>query len=623
MTPNPVCVDFESFGIEGRPDYPPVPVGVSIKWPGKPAQYYAWDHLTGNNCTKEEAVAALFHAWCCPDGVLMHNAKFDLDLAETHMGMPPLPWNKIHDTMLLLFLDNPNEKNLGLKPSAERILALPPEEQDAVADWLIANQPIEGVRITKSKSSEHSYGRYIAYAPGDLVGTYANGDVFRTAALFYKLWESVIVSRNMGVAYDRERRLLPILLGMERQGVRVDLEKLKRDIPKYTDFYERCSEWLRSEIGEINLDSDAELTAALVAKGLADEEKLGKTATGKLKADKVALAAAIRDPTLTAMLRYRTALGICLSTFMRPWLATAERSGGFIYTQWQQTKGEKTGARTGRLSSSPNLQNIPRQHPPIFDSEPPIPLPLLPLVRSYVIPYAEGDVLVGRDYHGQEIRVLAHFEEDRLLELFKEDPWTDVHQFAADLIKEMLGMDLDRSKVKILGFSIIYGAGIRTIADRLGVTTDEARRFKDAYMQVFPAIRDMYSDMKLRATTEQPIRTQGGREYYCEPPVNWEDKILQFDYKMLNTLVQGSAADCTKQAIINFDAAKRPGWRLILNVHDELVVSVPASDLDAAHEVLSAAMSDVDFDVPMLSEGKSSADNWGSMVAYDKKGVRV
>ena len=250
-------------------------------------------------------------------------------------------------------------------------------------------------------------------------------------------------------------------------------------------------------------------------------------------------------------------------------------------------------------------------------------MPLLPQVRSYVVPFELGEVLVGRDYHGQELRVLAHFEEDKLLARFREDPWTDIHQYAKDTILGMLGLDLDRGQVKILGFSIIYGAGARTIAERLGVSVDEAKRFKDAYLRAFPSIRDMYAQMKYRAENKIPIRTQGGREYRCEEPVEWEGKIFQFDYKMVNTLVQGSAADCTKQAIINFETARRPNWRLILNVHDELVASVTLNDEEAAHEVLSAAMAMVDFDVPMLSEGKSSAENWGNMMAYDKKGVRV
>lgn len=204
--PKPVVIDFETFGIEGRPKYPPMPVGVSIKYPGKKAKYWAWGHPTGNNCCWSDAAAELAKAYAHKDGVLFHNGKFDVDVADVHFGLAVPSWERIHDTLFLLFLDDPHQIELGLKPAAARLLNMPAEERDAVGDWLVERQPVPGVKISKSKSSEHYFGRYIAYAPGDLVGTYANGDVDRTEAIFNLLWKKT-VERGMLAAYDRERRL--------------------------------------------------------------------------------------------------------------------------------------------------------------------------------------------------------------------------------------------------------------------------------------------------------------------------------------------------------------------------------------------------------------------------------
>jgi DNA polymerase I len=151
---------------------------------------------------------------------------------------------------------------------------------------------------------------------------------------------------------------------------------------------------------------------------------------------------------------------------------------------------------------------------------------------------------------------------------------------------------------------------------------------KDAYLATFPGLKDMYGDMKSRAKNKEPIRTWGQREYYCEPPRIVEGRIREFDYKLVNVLIQGSAADCTKEALIRFFASmvkhKKVGvWYLLLQVHDEVVISVPKKDVALAMTLLREAMESVEFDVPMLSEGAWSSENWASMEDYDTKGEMV
>jgi DNA polymerase-1 len=619
-SPRPATVDFETFGIEGRPDYPPAPVGVAIKKWGKKGKYYAWGHPTANNCSRDEAIEALREVW---DGdLLFHHCKFDLDVSETHLGLALPVWEKVHDTTFLLFLADPHQREVGLKPSAHRLLGLAPGERDAVADWLMANQPVEGVRITKKTA-----GKYIAYAPGDIVGAYAVGDDDRTEALFRKLYLSVCHERGMLGAYDRERRLVPILLDMERRGIRVDLRRLRADVKTYSDVVYRLESWVKRRLGVtdgFNLDSGDQLVQALVEANLADPSKMLRTPTGKLSASKESLAAGVLDRQLGASLRYLAALKTCLGTFMGPWLAVAERSGGLIFTNWNQIRGERGGTRTGRFSSTPNFQNIPTEFEDTFkDVEAPFILPPLPMCRSYVVPCEKGHVLVGRDYSQQEPRILGHFEDGVLCEQYRANPWIDFHDNAKEHLERIFNRTYARKPVKNINLGIIYGEGITALAAKNNDSYEETKQLRDAIYSMYPGLKQMYQDMKRRARMNEPVRTWGGREYYCEPPSFFKGKIVEWDYKMVNVLIQGSAADCTKEGMIRFanHVRRKRNWYIILQVHDEIVVSVPKEDLKEAQELLRECMESVEFDVPILSEGAWSAKNWASMKAYDKKGV--
>lgn len=607
MIPHPTCIDVETYGIDGRPDYPPKPVGVAIKQWRKHSRYYAFGHPSGNNCTFSEAQAAIAAAYTSGP-ILMHNAKFDLDVIEVHFKIAPPPWDAVHDTVFALFLDDPHTRSVALKSAAERLLGLKPEERDVVADWLVANQPVKGVKISRAAGSKHAFGRYIAYAPGNIVGPYARGDVDRTEALFRHLYPR-LVERDMLAAYDRERRLVPILLDMERRGIRVDVKRLRADVATYNEVLERCSAYARRRLRakQVNLDSGGQLVAALEAAGMVDVAALGITPTGKAKTDKKALAAGVTDKPLAAVLRYRTQLQTCLRTFMEPWLATAERSRGFVYTHWNQTRGEGGGARTGRLSSSPNFQNIPNT----FDEiKLPISLPPLPLCRGYLIPYV-GQVLCGRDFASQELRVLAHFEDGAMRQSYVDNPTVDFHQLAADMITQMTGVNVTRKAAKAIGFSILYGAGQAKLASQLGCPVEDVKQLLDAYFQVFPGVRELQEGLKFRAAFGQPIRTAGGREYYVEPPREIDGKVRTFAYKLLNYLVQGSSADQTKDAMIRFYDAAGPG-KLLASVHDEILISTRHRAKDMA--LLKAAMNDAGLDVPMLSDGEVGM-NWASMEA--------
>ena len=622
---NLTTVDFETYGIEPRPNYPPKPVGVSIKHMGKPAVYYAWGHVTGgNNCTQSQARDALARVWDSGDELLFHNSKFDLDVAETFFQLPLPPSRQIHDTLFLVFLNDPRQKSMGLKPSAEVLLGLPPTEQNAVRDWLLTHQPVQGITISDAKKSQHMWGRYIAYAPGDIVGSYANGDVERTEALYTKLYPNII-ARGMEEAYERELKLMLVLLQMERNGLPVDLKQLRSDTYLYKQRLIDIDHWLDQLLScsGINYDSGAQLMDVLIKAKKVNPANMPLTEkTGKYQTNKDALATSITDPVLLSVLKYRAQLGTCVSTFMEPWLITAEQSGGFIYTSWNQVRqdyhsGDNTiGASTGRITGTPNLQNIPKE----FDYESlPFIEPWMPLVRSYITPFP-GEYLIDRDYSQQELRILAHFDGSELQKRYLENPWLDLHDYASGELQKQ-GLVYPRKTVKNTNFALIYGMGVGKLAVKNDMDYHQAAVLKTAVLKLYPGLSEMYREVKIRARTNQPVRTWGGREYYCEPPAIIDGRVQEYDYKLVNVIIQGSAGDCTKEAMIRFAKAKEPDCRVMLTVHDELAAS--SKRLKSTMECMKESMNSVEFDVPILSEGSCSKKNWAALIDYDKRGKNV
>jgi len=498
-----------------------------------------------------------------------------------------------------------------------------------VMDWLLEHQPVPGIKLSKSKASDFYWAGYVSYAPGDLVGSYACGDVDRTEALFNLLWPKT-AKREMFAAYDRERKLMPILLEMERFGLPVDWTRLRTDVKLFGEWLDKINLWVIKQLRAdptINLDSGDQLVKAMIASGKADPDKMSRTATGKISTAKDSLLLGVTDKVLLAVLKYRVQLNTCLNIFMEPWLQMAEASKGFIFTTWNQTKqpsgDSNVGTRTGRLSAS-WFMNMPKEFSPIFHHEkkglPKCPfkgLPALPQCRSYIVPFP-GHVLIDRDYSQQEPRILGHFEGGDLMEQYLANPWIDFHDNARDELAKM-GKVYDRKPVKNTNLGLIYGMGVGKLALKNDMSVEEARELKKAILKLYPGLEDMYKDMKRRAKAGEPIRTWGGREYYCEAPRLVDGHIQEFDYKLVNVLIQGSAADCTKEAIIRYHAKKHRDSRILLNVHDQITVSTPKKMLKSEMIVLRDCMQSVEFDVPILSEG-AIGTNWNDLRDYDKKG---
>lgn len=630
-----VSVDFETAGIERRPAYPPVPVSVAISAPGKAPEFLAWGHPLGNNCTKEAAVKRLGGLWKSTAPLIFHNSKFDLDVAEAHLGLALPDWRRCHDTLFLAFLDDPLRRDLTLGGLTVEVLKKSAKFKDgALRDWVFAN--VEGAKRRPSEWAAH-----IAKAPATLVQARACGDAQATRDLFIKLSKRVL-KRGMGEAYDRERRLLPCLLDSERRGVTVAHRRLVRDLTLYERFLEEVDAQARRllKAPELDVASPTQLFKALEAADKLSQILL--TAKGNPSTSKEALEECIDDKRLLTLLKLRGVLATCVGTFMRPWLFQADLTGGRIHTQWQQVRQpEGGGARTGRLSSTPNFQNIlnpdrigdllklvDKHWLRLGGDLRTARLPLVPQLRDYIVPDTKADVLLVRDYSQQEMRILAHFDQlpdgrdGQLLAKYKEDPTLDVHNAARDLIQEMLGLKLDRRPVKDTGFGLVYGLGVPGLAKKIGASVQEARDLRNAYLEAMPGIKRLGDEMKRRALAKEPIHTWGGREYYCEEPKVVQGRLRTFEYKLINVLIQGSAGDCTKEATARYwesrDKGADDGARFLMTVHDETVVNAPKRNAAAAMQRLRETMEGIEFDVPMLSDGKIG-QTWAQMKKFNDR----
>ena len=321
-----------------------------------------------------------------------------------------------------------------------------------------------------------------------------------------------------------------------------------------------------------------------------------------------------------ARLELRAQLQTCIKTFGEAWLAQAD-VGGRFYARYNQVRqdyhggGKMVGTTTGRLSMSPNLQNVIRSDK---GDE-------VPQLRKYLAP-PRGHWWLKRDYSQQEMRLFAHYEEGELLERYQANPRIDVHVVCSDIIRDRTGLMLQRRPVKDINFGVLYGMGREKMAKKLGLDLPTAVKLLGAYHRSIPGVRQLQRELKKLAAREQPLYTWGGRRYFCEPPR--EVKVVRngvvvtkeqtYEYKMLNVLVQGGAADVTKEAMVRYDET---GWNeddmgpLVLQVHDELNALARLARAKAAMAKLRECMESIECDVPMLSDGSASRESWDACEA--------
>lgn len=622
-----VTLDFETDAITDRPNYPPKPVGLAVRYPDNTSEYYAWGHPSENNCSRSDVRSFLMELFREPTPKLFFNAKFDVAVACEKLGIPEPHWSEIHDSMFLAFLADPHAKSLGLKALAEYILDWPADEQTEMNNWIWDNRKAliaeYGGKINRqSKYGPSSFGAWISKVPGSLAGKYAKSDVGMTFGLFEHLLP-LIADNKMIPAYDRERQVLPIFMENERDGMHVDEEQLREDVPLLQESLYRADKHIGKLIGYpgINIDADAQLAEALTDAGVIHEDDWVYTAPSSrhLKGQKSVSKDNLKygmfqDEDVADLLFYRNRLTTALNTFLIPWERQASARGGVISTNWHQVRGGQGGTRTGRPSSSgPNFLNIPKEFAQeynldaenamriLLDLEP------LPFVRQYV-KADPGQMFCHRDFDGQEMRVFAHYEDGELLDAYQADPSLDPHQWVGDKALDLLGVELERTPVKTLNFQGLYGGGIPALMKKLDCTRAEALDFKAFHNKALPGREKLNEAIKEIIYSGEAIRTWGGRMYFVEPPKGRQD----FLYKLINYLCQGSAADITKEALIRWYNHPDREARFLVTVYDEINVSAKKKDAKHQMKILKESMESIALDLKMTSSGKMG-ERWGEL----------
>lgn len=614
----PLVLDFETHGIEPRSakptlgSYPPEPVSYAYRTARGALGFVAWGHPTGNTHQKHDAMGILWRLKEDHDTIIAHNLPFDVSVSYERLGVG-FGSHKWIDTQVMAFLIDPYSPTLELKPLAERWLGEPPDERDAVRDWLVEHKIV-------NRALKKGWAAYIAYAPANIVKPYAIGDVTRTWGL-YQRFKSLVGTEP----FERDAQLQRVLVAMEYDGVPVNAKRLASDLDRYEQALEDNERAMRKLLRDSDVDFAKRDQVATAIRARYPDIELPKTPTGRDSTARDSLESALPNGVLKARMLYDSSLRQTLKMFLRPWHAQMQRTPRRLHPGWNGTRNDRGGARTGRLSSTPNLQNLNDHEKELLLMEAIRGmagslkgLPDLPALRDYV-EAPRGMVIVGRDYSQIELRATAHFEQGAMHSGYVSDPQWDLHAWMVASIKSAYGRTITRRVAKNVGFGIVYGAGGNAISAQSGLTYEDSLTVKRLYLDMLPSLRDLMERINRTGKHGGYIETLGGRVYYAQPPVVIEDvygnviSSRTFEYKLLNYLIQGTCADLMKEAMI---LAYNRGIDLIMSVHDEPVaLAERAHAKDVVHELHSCMVDDnviaQRMSVPILTEGYT-ASRWAT-----------
>lgn len=408
-------------------------------------------------------------------------------------------------------------------------------------------------------------------------------------ALYRVIDDKISQNTQHKLLHEIELPLAKVLAQMEELGFAVD----KDGIAEYGEIMQNKINQIQSlvyeEVGyQFNLNSPKQLGEALfVELGLPAGKK---TKTGYSTSAEVLEKLRYEHPVVELILEYRT-LAKIKSTYCDGLLKVVEKDGR-IHSSFNQTE-----TRTGRISSTePNLQNIPVRTDVGRE------------LRKFFVA-KEGCVLVDADYSQIELRVLAHVANDSgMIEAFKEND--DIHRNTAAQVFHMpreMVTPLMRSRAKAVNFGIIYGIGAFSLAKNIGVTRKEAEEYIKTYLDHFSGVRDYMTNVVEHAKETGYVETLFGRRRYLPELSSSNFNLRSFGERVaMNMPIQGTAADIIKIAMIRVvRRLEREGLRarLILQVHDELIVEAPEEEAPLVQQLLTEEMEQaIHLSVPMIAE---------------------
>ena len=512
-----------------------------------------------------------------------HNAKYDAIIFERH-GLPVSPIT--FDTMIAEWLTDPSTKHKGLKDLARHRLGIEMTEIDSL--------------IGKGRKNQISF----AEVPIEDAAPYGSADADVTLRLVKPL-RAEIKEKGLEKILDLEMPLIEVLSDMEQQGIGVDVPFFRQ---KSQELDGRLIA-LEKEIHEIaaepfNINSTQQLSDILFKKLGLPTEGLKKTSSGYYST----AANVLEELTgvdewgiIKALLEYRE-LGKLKSTYVDALPEMVNPDDGRIHTSFSQT-----GAITGRLASSnPNLQNIPIRSDVGQQ-----------IRRGFVS--RPGWQFLACDYSQVELRILAHVCQDAaLLNAFRTDQ--DVHRTTAAAVYNIPIEQVtynQRRFAKAVNFGLIYGMGAFRLARDSELTLAEAEKYIEQYFGRFPGIRTYLDQTKLQARQQGYVETLLGRRRYF--PVfkstlggSNRQAWLRAEREAVNHPIQGTAADIIKIAMLRLHDDLRAGYqaRILLQVHDELLLEVPDEEMTAVKPLVIDTMSNAfQLDVPLKVEA-STGHNW-------------
>ena len=559
-------------------------IGIAVAVEGA-SWYFPIRHENGSNLDAKQTLRWLSHICSVERDYIMHNAMYDLGW----LWAEGIEINgRIIDTMIVAACLDENRFSYALNPLGRDYLNERKSERDLheAAQSFGVNAKAEMYKL-----------------PAHFVGAYAEQD----AALTLKLWQhfkGLIVREDVADVFNLETNVLKVVFEMRKRGVRVDIEKaeeLKAQLEKQEQ------EVLAKAGGQdIDIWAAASIAKAFDAKGL----RYPKTEKTQAPSFTKNFLANHEHELPKAVVRARE-LNKARTTFIDTILK--HNHNGRIHAEAHSLRSDDGGTVTGRFSySNPNLQQVPARNAEIG-----------PMIRGLFLP-EEGEQWGAFDYSSQEPRLVVHYAS--LLKLdgaqgfadqYNVDAMTDFHQMAADIV------GVPRKQAKDINLGLFYGMGKNKLAEQLGLDLDDAKELFAEYHGKVPFVQQLSEYVVNRASKKGVIRTLLGRKcrfdkwepnaYGTFKPMSHEDALAEhgpaikrsFTYKALNRLIQGSAADQTKAAMV---ALHKEGITPLIQVHDELDISVP--DKETGSKIKQIMETCVDMQIPSVVDAEYGP-SWG------------
>ena len=486
----------------------------------------------------------------------LQNAKFDFHVLRHH-GMNVK--NIIFDTMLASYIKDSSRKH-GLKQQASDYL-----------NYIM----VEYEELLKNNSSSLT----IESVPIEEAASYACDDSFATL-LLTKYWQENLDEKELDILYNIEVPLTLVLAQMEENGASIDVEYLSVIEKEINEKLSVIEEKIYEEVGErFNINSPKQVGDMLFGK-LNLKAKGMKSKTGFSTSAKVLESLAEENQVARDILEQRH-LAKLRSTYVEALPELRSPIDNRIHTSFNQTI-----TTTGRLSSSnPNLQSIP------------IKTELGNRIRGAFVAEDKNNFIISADYSQIELRLLAHISrDDNLIEAFCDDE--DVHSATAskvfDVPIEQVTKEM-RSKAKAVNFGIVYGQSRYGLASSLGISPYEAQNFIDRYFATYPDVKKYMDETIKFAYAHGYVETLYGRKRYLSAGLlSTNGKIQEAAQRAaINAPIQGTAADVMKLAMVRLQNDFNKNnikSKIIIQVHDELVIETINTEIDEVKSLVKNAM---------------------------------